>query len=258
MTGTAPGPVGAAPPGEGVRELIEVMDRLRSPGGCPWDRQQTHASLAPYAVEEVYELLDAIDQLRPDDDGHPDVAAERDRRAHLREELGDVLLQVVFHARVATEHPRDPFDIDDVARGIAAKLRHRHPHVFGDVVAQTAEAVSANWERLKAAEKPERTGPLDGIPAGLPELARADKMLGRLERAGRTDLVERVVAPPDDRADDEGTRAGDEGTRADDPGAVRRHGARLLAQVAAARADGVDAATALRAVLAELEAAATP
>ena len=246
MTGTAPGYAGSSRPGAGVLELVEVMDRLRSPGGCPWDRQQTHASLAPYAVEEVYELLDAIDHLGGDDAGaEPDLASERVRRAHLREELGDVLLQVVFHARVATEHPRDPFGIDDVARGIAAKLRHRHPHVFGDVVAETPEAVSANWERLKAAEKPERTGTLDGIPAGLPELARADKMLGRLERAGRSDLVDGVVAAATDRA-------------GGDPDDVRRHGARLLAQVAAARADGVDAATALRAALADLEAAATP
>lgn len=218
------------------------MNRLRSPGGCPWDRQQTHASLAPYAVEEVYELLDAIDHLGEHDaDTRPDaVADERRRRAHLREELGDVLLQVVFHARVATEHPRDPFDLDDVARGISAKLRHRHPHVFGDVVATTPEAVSANWEQLKAAEKPERTGPLDGIPPGLPELTRADKMLGRLDRAGRTDVVDRVLAAAGGNGDE-----------------VRRHGARLLAQVAAARADGVDAATALRIVLGDLEATAS-
>ena len=223
--------------GAGVLELIDVMDRLRSPGGCPWDRQQTHASLAPYAVEEVYELLEAIDRLGEQD--APPPAQEQVRRAHLREELGDLLLQVVFHARLATEHPRDPFDIDDVARGIAAKLRRRHPHVFGDVVAGTPEAVSTNWERLKAAEKPERTGPLDGIPAGLPELARAGTMLSRLDRAGRSGLVDRVLA---------------QARGCGDP--VRDHGARILTLVVQARAAGVDAAAGLRTVLNDLEDAA--
>ncbi len=264
-------PSASAATGDGVLELIKVMDRLRSPGGCPWDREQTHASLAPYAVEEVYELLDAIDALdainalsppgaaeqpahehaaadaaeHPAVEQHaaPNYAAQKQAatRAHLREELGDVLLQVVFHARVATEHPDDPFDIDDVARGIAEKLRRRHPHVFGDVVATTADQVSANWEQLKAAEKPERTGLFDGIPAGLPELARAEKVLGRLHRAGRSDAARTVLA--------------DAGRSTD---AERRLGAELVGLVARARDDGFDAATAVRRVLAEIVAAAEP
>jgi NTP pyrophosphatase (non-canonical NTP hydrolase) len=113
------------PTGAALLELVAVMDRLRSPGGCPWDAEQTHQSLVPYLIEETYEAVEAI---------------ESGDRAHMAEELGDVLLQVVFHARVAQEHPEAPFDIDDIAAGIAAKLRRRHPHVFGDVVAETPEA----------------------------------------------------------------------------------------------------------------------
>lgn len=142
-----------APRGARLLELVEVMDRLRSPGGCPWDAEQTHESLAPYAVEEAFELAEAIE------------GGDRDE---LADELGDVLLQVAFHARVAQEHPDAPFDIDDVAGRIVAKLRRRHPHVFADVHAPSAADVEANWEAIKAAEKPERTGPLDGVPAGLP------------------------------------------------------------------------------------------
>lgn len=135
MTG-GPGP--SVPSGAALLDLVAVMDRLRSPGGCPWDAEQTHASLVPYLVEETYEAVEAIE------------SGERD---HMAEELGDVLLQVVFHARVAQEDEVAPFDIDDVAAGIAAKLRRRHPHVFGDVVADTPEAVAANWSVIKAAEK---------------------------------------------------------------------------------------------------------
>jgi NTP pyrophosphatase (non-canonical NTP hydrolase) len=118
------GPGPSVPSGAALLDLVAVMDRLRSPGGCPWDAEQTHASLVPYLVEETYEAVEAIE------------SGERD---HMAEELGDVLLQVVFHARVAQEDEVAPFDIDDVAAGIAAKLRRRHPHVFGDVVADTPE-----------------------------------------------------------------------------------------------------------------------
>jgi XTP/dITP diphosphohydrolase len=125
-------------PGARLLDLVAVMDRLRSPGGCPWDREQTHASLAPYLLEETYETLEAIDS---------------GDRAHLREELGDLLLQVVFHARVAAEHPLDPWTVDDVAAGITDKLVRRHPHVFADASAESAAHVEAAWDRLKAPEK---------------------------------------------------------------------------------------------------------
>ncbi len=193
-----------------LRELVEVMDRLRSPGGCPWDAQQTHESLARYLLEETYEVLEALD------------SGDRD---HLREELGDLLLQVVFHARIAAEHPTDPFDIDDVAAGIAAKLVRRHPHVFADGHAPDAAAVEVSWERLKAAEKG-RTSVLDGVPTTLPALARADKLLDRVARSGLD------VAPV--------------------VGADASLGARLLALVAEARAAGLDPEAALRASLADL------
>jgi XTP/dITP diphosphohydrolase len=177
--------------GQTLLDLVEVMDRLRSPGGCPWDAEQTHASLVPYLLEETYEAVEAI---------------ESGDRAHMVEELGDVLLQVVFHARIAQDDPAAPFDIDEVAAGIAAKLRRRHPHVFGDVVADTPAQVVANWELIKAAEKAEKAakaaefpgsaaaGVLDGIPAGMPSLARAAQVVSRLDRTGRGDLVDAVAA----------------------------------------------------------------
>ncbi len=139
------------------------MDRLRSPGGCPWDARQTHRSLVEYLVEEAYESVEAI---------------ENDDASGLREELGDLLLQVVFHARIASESAEDRWDIDDVAEGIIAKLVSRHPHVFGDVTADTAEQVEANWHALKAKEK-NRDSVTDGIPAELPALTRASKVIAR-------------------------------------------------------------------------------
>lgn len=161
-------------PGARLLDAVAVMDRLRSPGGCPWDARQTHASLTPYLLEEAAEAVEALEVLdQPGAD-----------REHATEELGDVLLQVLFHARVAAEHEDDPFDIDDVAAGLVAKLVRRHPHVFADVQAETPEAVEANWEQIKAAEKPQREHALDGIPAGMPELARAVKIASRLRRSG--------------------------------------------------------------------------
>ncbi|MFC3686869.1 MazG family protein [Aquipuribacter hungaricus] len=208
----------AEAPGAALLDVVAVMDRLRSPGGCPWDAEQTHESLTRYLVEETYEVLDAVEAL----DGTP--AAE----AELAEELGDVLLQVVFHARVAAG--RGAFDVDDVARTLAAKLRRRHPHVFGDEQARTGEAVQARWDELKAQEKPAR-GPVDGIPRHLPALARADKLLQRLERAGLP-----VPAAPDG-ATTEQDRVGEE----------------LLAAVVRARAAGVDPEAALRARVRSVE-----
>ncbi|MER6302896.1 MazG family protein [Kitasatospora sp. NPDC001539] len=156
-------------PGSRLLDLVSVMDRLRSPGGCPWDAEQTHESLVKYLVEEAYELVEAIEE------------GDRDT---LREELGDVLLQVFFHSRIAEEHPTGPFTIDDVAGDIVEKLVYRHPHVFGDAEAEGAAEVEANWEQLKAAEKADRESVLDGVPAGLPSLAYAAKLVSRVRRAG--------------------------------------------------------------------------
>ena len=153
--------------GTGLLELVAVMDRLRSPGGCPWDAQQTHRSLVEYLIEEAYETVEAI---------------EAEDRAHLREELGDLLLQVMFHARIAQEHA-EPFDIDDVAAGIVAKLISRHPHVFADALADDAADVEVNWHKIKVAEKG-RTSATDGIPVGLPALLHAAKLHGRATSAG--------------------------------------------------------------------------
>ena len=213
-----------------LADLVAVMDRLRSPGGCPWDAEQTHASLLPYAVEEVFEVVEAVE------DGD---------RAALREELGDLLLQVVFHARVAQEHPTEPFDIDDVAAGVAAKLRARHPHVFGDVVVSGADEVHRNWEAIKKAEKA-RESALDGIPRGMPALARAEKVVGRARRAGLP-VDEAAVAVV-------GTASGPAAGEADagDQGALGR---RLLALALEAQAAGIDAEAALRAAVRDLEAA---
>ncbi|MFI6849720.1 MazG family protein [Kitasatospora sp. NBC_00085] len=156
-------------PGARLLDLVSVMDRLRSPGGCPWDAEQTHASLVKYLVEEAFELVEAI---------------EEGDRGTLREELGDVLLQVFFHSRIAEEHPTDAFSIDDVAGDIVEKLMYRHPHVFGDTEAGGAAEVEANWETLKAAEKSDRESVLDGVPAGLPSLAYAAKLVSRVRRSG--------------------------------------------------------------------------
>jgi len=145
------------------------MDRLRSPGGCPWDAAQTHQSLAKYLIEETYETLEAI---------------ETGDMALLREELGDLLLQVLFHARLAEELPAGQrFSIDDVARDLVDKLVHRHPHVFADVAVAGADEVNENWERLKAAEKG-RASITEGVPMGQPALALAAKLVSRADRAG--------------------------------------------------------------------------
>ncbi len=198
--------------GDALRELVTVMDRLRSPGGCPWDAAQTHASLVPYALEEAYEVAEAI---------------ESGDRAGMREELGDLLLQVVFHARVAEEDLDDPFDLDDVARGIVAKLVRRHPHVFGVDAAPDAHAVHVRWEQLKQEEK-QRESVLDGIPIALGALARTQKVLARARRAGLDGAapLEQGAPTPTDPA--------------------RSLGERLLALVVEAEAVGVDAETALR------------
>ncbi len=203
-------------PGARLLDLVSVMDRLRSPGGCPWDAEQTHESLLRYLIEEAYETVEAV---------------EVGDRAALREELGDLLLQVVFHARIAEEHPEQPFGIDEVAGGIVEKLVSRHPHVFGGLQLDGIEAVEANWEVRKAVEKG-RTSSLDGIPLGQPALALAAALLSRADRAGLSGvgLVPVAVAVPV-------------------PAEAEPLGDVLLAMVAAARASGLDAEAALRAAV---------
>jgi uncharacterized protein YabN with tetrapyrrole methylase and pyrophosphatase domain len=153
-----------------IDELLNIMATLRSPEGCPWDREQDHMTLRFHAVEEVYELLDAIEAK----DDH-----------EMEEELGDLLLQVVFHCQLAQE--RGAFDFDRVCQRIVSKLIHRHPHVFGQNKLKTAEAVLAQWEQLKRAEKHgtkhERPSALDGIPKRLPALMKALKLIKKARRA---------------------------------------------------------------------------
>ena len=201
-------------PGERFLDLVEVMDRLRSPGGCPWDARQTHASLVEYLIEEAYETVEAIE------DGDD---------AALREELGDVLLQVVFHSRIAQDAAG--WNIDDVADGIITKLIHRHPHVFADVTAETAEEVEANWHRLKAQEKG-RESVTDGIPRNLPALLLASKVLQRT-REFKDALSSNPQAPA---ASEAMTSVNDEASLGD----------LLFAITAQARERGLDSEAALR------------
>jgi XTP/dITP diphosphohydrolase len=200
----APEPAGAA-----LLDVVTVMDRLRSPGGCPWDAEQTHSSLRGYLLEEAHEAYDAI----VDDD-----------RAGMREELGDVLLQVVFHARVAAEAaPGRRFDVDDVARELVAKLVRRHPHVFGDVGPRDVAAVEAGWEEIKQAEK-QRRSPTEGVSRSQPATSWGAALV---RRAGRAGLATPAPAELAARSPEE-------------------LGERLLAVVTAAEQRGWDAEDALR------------
>lgn len=174
-------------------DLVHVMDVLRSPGGCPWDARQTHESLLRYLVEESYEVVDAIQ------------SGDRD---HLREELGDLLLQVVFHSRIAQENADGAWTVDDVADGIVQKLVRRHPHVFARVDADSADQpladaidVEANWKRLKAAEK-QRTGVLDGVPTAQPALLLAAALVSRSDDDALppTPDVDTLLATMDEQA----------------------------------------------------------
>ena len=151
-------------------ELVQIMARLRGENGCPWDREQTHASIKPYLLEETYEVLESIDENDP---------------AKLEEELGDLALQVVFHAQMADE--AGLFTIADVLRGINEKLRRRHPHIFGDVKADTAQEVLFNWEQIKKLEREKTQGRaslLDGVPRELPALLRAHRLQEKASRVG--------------------------------------------------------------------------
>jgi XTP/dITP diphosphohydrolase len=163
-----------------IDHLLKVMAKLRSPTGCPWDREQDHRTLRWHAVEEVYELMDAIEA----DDDHEMV-----------EELGDLLLQVVFHCQMASE--RGAFDFEKVTRHIVDKLIRRHPHVFGNAKAKTVDAVWEQWEQIKKAEKKgtrhERPSALDGIPKHLPSLLRVEKLLKKARKAGLFDESNRAI-----------------------------------------------------------------
>ena len=152
--------------GSELQRLVGVMDRLRSPGGCPWDAEQTHESLVKYLLEESYEFIDSVDAKN---------------REGMREELGDVLLQVYFHSRIAEDHPTDPFSIEDVARAIADKLIRRHPHVFEGLQVSGTEEIIENWEEIKAREKG-RTSALDGVALAQPALPLVEKLLYRAEK----------------------------------------------------------------------------
>ncbi|OHV37907.1 nucleoside triphosphate hydrolase [Pseudofrankia sp. EUN1h] len=235
-------------------DAVAVMDRLRSPGGCPWDGEQTHASLAPYLLEEAYEAYQAIEDAQP---------------AELREELGDVLMQVLFHARVAEEATDGDvdrgggrFDVDEVAAGLVNKLVRRHPHVFGDVAVAGADEVLANWDAIKAVEKGRRSV-TEGVPLTQPALSLAAKLQKRARKIGvPADLV--LPAAPwseTDAATVEGEAceglpvADGPGTAAEAVAAIaagpeldeRGIGDLLFAAVALADAAGVDAESALRA-----------
>lgn len=206
--------------GRDTAALQQIVARLRAPGGCPWDRDQTHQSIKRHLIEEAYEALDAIDRDDPDD---------------IREELGDVLLQVYLHAQMAEEAGR--FTLEDVYDSLTAKLIRRHPHVFGDVIAETAGAVLENWDQIKRRERRERGDsdeehPLGKIPADLPALARAQTLIRRAGRAG----IDIPGAHPEDGAQSR-----------PEPANEAEFADALFALAAAASRAGIDAEGALRA-----------
>ncbi len=198
-------------------DLIAVAAKLRAPGGCPWDAEQTHRSLVQYLLEETHELIEAI---------------ESGNREEILEELGDVLYQVVFHSDLAASGSLgEPFDIQDVAKLTAEKMRGRHPHVFGTAeelekfAAKTGDDVMLNWDSHKQREKPERSSVLDGIPQSLPALALANKVIGK---AQKIDLLDAQAASPLQFEDE------------------AQLGGLLLAIVQSAKAAGLDSERALR------------
>lgn len=203
-------------------ELIATLERLRAPGGCAWDGEQTHESLVRYLIEETHELVDAI---------------ESGDRNDLLEELGDVLYQVIFHADIAAHTPGEDFTLEDVAAHMTAKMVGRHPHVFADAVADTPDAVMANWETLKAEEKPHRSSTLDGVPERMPSLLLADKLVGKAAALGVATASTPPVPTPDASAPDTEDSLGD----------------LLLTLVTHAKARGLDAERALRTRLRRLQ-----
>jgi XTP/dITP diphosphohydrolase len=162
--------------------LREVMDKLRSPGGCPWDAEQDHTSLLKYLLEESYEFIESV---------------ENNDRDAMQEELGDLLLQVYFHSRMAEEDAKQPFNIEDVAKSVADKLIRRHPHVFAGEVVDSSADVLENWEKQKAAEKG-RTSAIDGVPLAQPALPLATKVLYRLKKLNYDLSVSEPIKLKDD------------------------------------------------------------
>jgi XTP/dITP diphosphohydrolase len=158
------------------------MDKLRSPGGCPWDAEQDHTSLLKYLLEESYEFIESV---------------ENNDREAMQEELGDLLLQVYFHSRMAEEDSKQPFNIEDVAKSVADKLIRRHPHVFAGEVVDSSADVLENWEKQKAAEKG-RTSAIDGVPLAQPALPLATKVLYRLKKLNYDLAVSEPVKLKDD------------------------------------------------------------
>ena len=215
-----------------LRDAADTMRAVRD--RCVWTQQIDHRALVPYLVEESAELIDAVEDGTRDD---------------LREELGDLLWQVLFHAEIASRDPDDPFDIDDVARGLTEKMVRRHPHVFGDAVATTPEEVLVHWNAAKAAEKGARTSVLDGVSEHMPSLALAQKLLGKAAQVGARTPRPTIPAETDDGA------VGLDENRP--PRAVESEaelGDALLALVAHARESGWDAERALRERIRVLEA----
>lgn len=209
-----PHPESERAPQDPLRAAADTMRAVRE--RCVWSQRITHRDLVPYLIEESHEVIDAV---------------ESGSRADLREELGDLLWQVLFHSAIAAQDPDDPFDIDDVAETLTEKMVRRHPHVFGGEVATTPEEVLVHWNAAKAAEKRTRESVLDGVPRGMPALALAQKLVGRAAGAG-------VETDP---------AAGDVASEAD-------LGEALLRLVALARTRGWDAERALRERLRTLEA----
>ncbi|KJL28569.1 Nucleoside triphosphate pyrophosphohydrolase [Microbacterium oxydans] len=208
------GPERAAPTDQ-LRAAVETMRAVRE--RCVWSQRITHRDLVSYLIEESHEVIDAV---------------EHGTRADLREELGDLLWQVLFHSAIAAQDPDDPFDIDDVAQTLTEKMVRRHPHVFAGEIAETPEAVLVHWNAAKAAEKRTRSSVLDGVPRGMPALALAQKLVGRA--AG-------VVLVAED-------------ARVDAPTSEAELGDAMLSLVALARVEGWDAERALRERLRTLEA----
>ncbi|MFZ9744562.1 MAG: MazG family protein [Aquiluna sp.] len=209
---------------EKLASLIQTAHQLRAPGGCPWDAEQTHQSLVQYLLEETYELIDAV---------------ESGNRDEVLEELGDVLYQVIFHSDLAsTGTLGEPFDIEDVASFMENKMRSRHPHVFGtqeelvQFAAQTGDDVMQNWDAHKKKEKPGRTSVMDGVPKQMPALARANKVIGKAEKAGILNPLSEPAVPMSSEED---------------------LGRLLLAVVASARALKLDPERALREATRTLE-----
>ena len=210
---------------DALRDAAETMRAVRE--RCVWSQQITHRDLIPYLIEESHEVIDAV---------------EVSDRAELREELGDLLWQVLFHSAIAAQDSEDPFDIDDVARTLTEKMVRRHPHVFADAVATTPEEVLVHWNAAKAAEKRERTSVLDGVPSGMPSLARAQKVLGRAASVVPVPTRSAPSRSLSERSESKRVPAEDR----ESPASEAELGDALLALVAQARANGWDAERALR------------